>query len=93
MLKNPPTNIGDSGLGDPCVRKILWRKKWQPTPVFSPENPHGQRSLVGYTAWAHKRVRHDLAAKQQQRGSSAVEYLKLAILAFKRTIPLAAMWM
>ena len=24
---------------DPWVRKIPWRRKWQPTPVFLPENP------------------------------------------------------
>ena len=24
---------------DPWVRKILWRRAWQPTPVFLPENP------------------------------------------------------
>ena len=29
---------------DPCIRKISWRRKRQPTPVQS----HGQRSLVGY---------------------------------------------
>ena len=29
--------------------KIPWRRKWQPTPVFSPGKYHGQRSLVGYT--------------------------------------------
>ena len=28
------------------VRKIPWRRKWQPTPVFLPEKSHGQRSLV-----------------------------------------------
>ena len=33
---------------DPWVRKILWRRKWQPTPVFLPGESHGQRSLVGY---------------------------------------------
>ena len=26
-----------------------WRKAWQPTPVFLPREPHGQRSLVGYS--------------------------------------------
>ena len=26
---------------------------------------HGQRSLVGYSPWGHKRVRNDLPAKQQ----------------------------
>ena len=29
---------------DPWVRKILWRKKWQPTPVFLCGKSHGQRS-------------------------------------------------
>ena len=26
----------------------------QPTPVFLPENPHGQRSLTGYSSWGCK---------------------------------------
>ena len=34
---------------NPWVRKIPWRRKWQPTPVFLPGEPHGQRSLVGYS--------------------------------------------
>ena len=29
---------------DPWVRKILWRRKWQPTPVFLRGKSHGQRS-------------------------------------------------
>ena len=33
------------------VGKIPWRKKWQPTPVFLPGKPHGQRSLAGYSPW------------------------------------------
>ena len=32
---------------DPWVRKIPWRRKRQPTPVFLPGESHGQRSLVG----------------------------------------------
>ena len=28
---------------------------------------HGQRSLVGYNLWGRKRVRHNLATKQQQQ--------------------------
>ena len=31
------------------VRKILWRRKWQPTPIFLLGKFHGQRSLAGYT--------------------------------------------
>ena len=38
----------------PWVRKILWRRKWQPPPVFLPGEPHGQGSLVGYGPWGHK---------------------------------------
>ena len=31
-----------------------WRRKWQPTSVFLPGKSHGQRSLVGYSAWGCK---------------------------------------
>ena len=34
---------------DPWIGKMPWRRKWQPTPVFSPGKSHGQRSLAGYT--------------------------------------------
>ena len=30
---------------DPWIRKIPWRRPWQPTPVFLPGESHGQRSL------------------------------------------------
>ena len=33
------------------VRKISWRRKWQPTPIFLPGKSYGQRSLVGYSPW------------------------------------------
>ena len=36
------------------VRKIPWRKKWQPTPAFLPGKFYGQRSLAGYSPWGHK---------------------------------------
>ena len=35
------------------VRKISWRRKWQPNPVFLPGESHGQRSLAGYSPWGH----------------------------------------
>ena len=34
---------------DPWVRKILWRRARQPTPVFFPVKLHEQGSLVGYS--------------------------------------------
>ena len=39
---------------DPWVWKILWRRKWQLTPVLLPGKFHGQRSLVGYSPWCPK---------------------------------------
>ena len=42
---------------DPWVGKILWRRAWQPTPVFLPGESHGQRSLAGWSMgsqdWTH----------------------------------------
>ena len=38
----------------PWVRKIPLRRAWQPTPVFLPEEPHGQRSLAGYSPQGRK---------------------------------------
>ena len=31
-------------------------KAWQPTRVFLPGGPHGQRSLVGYSQLGHKEL-------------------------------------
>ena len=39
---------------DSCIRKIPWRRKWQPTPVFLPGKSHGQGSLEGYSPRGHK---------------------------------------
>ena len=39
---------------DPWVRKIPWRREWQPTLVFLPGRSHGQRNLVGYSPWDRK---------------------------------------
>ena len=39
---------------DPWARKISWRRKWQPTPVFLPGKCHGERSLAGYSPWGRK---------------------------------------
>ena len=39
---------------NPWVRKIPWRRIWQPTPVFSPGKFHEQRSLEGYSLWGRK---------------------------------------
>ena len=40
----------------PKFQKILWRREWQPTPIFLPGKSHGQRRLVGYSSWGHKEL-------------------------------------
>ena len=70
VVKNPPANAGDPTHGfDPWVGKILWRRKWQPTPVFLPGKSHGQRMLAGYNPWSHKEsdtTKHWLYTHNQQ---------------------------
>ena len=39
---------------DPWVGKILWRRKWQPTPVLLPGKSHAQRIVVGYRPLGRK---------------------------------------
>ena len=34
---------------DPWVRKIPWKRAWQPTPVSLPKESQRQRILVGYS--------------------------------------------
>ena len=41
---------------DTWVRQILWRRKWQPAPVFLPAQSHGQRSLMGCSPWGPKEL-------------------------------------
>ena len=41
-----PWNIG--------LYAILWRRQWQPTPVFLPGKSHGRKSLMGCSPWGPK---------------------------------------
>ena len=50
---------------DPWVRKIPWRRTWEPTPVFLPEGSHGQRSLAGYSPQSCKGLDMTEATQQQ----------------------------
>ena len=43
MVKNPPAMQRPRFA---WVRKIAWRREWQPTPVSLPGEFHGQRSLA-----------------------------------------------
>ena len=73
LVKNLPASAGNvkrHGF-DPWVRKIPWRRKWQTTPVFSPGESHGQRSLAGYSPRGLKE-------------SDMPEWLTLSFLTFTR---------
>ena len=54
---------------DPCVGKIPWRRKWQPTRVFLLGKSPRQRSLAGYRLWECRRVGHNYVIKQQQHAA------------------------
>ena len=45
MVKSPSASAGDANRCrfDPWVRKIPWRRAWQPTPVFLPGESHGHQ--------------------------------------------------
>ena len=46
------------------VRKIPWRRKWQPIPLSLSGESRGERSLASYsTVHGVTRVGHDLATK------------------------------
>ena len=57
VVKNQTANAGDMRHRFyPWVEKILWKREWQPTPVFLPGESHGQRSLTGNSPWGHKEL-------------------------------------
>ena len=62
VVKKPPASAGDKRRGfDPWVRKIPWRRKWQPTPVFLSGESHGQKKLAG-------------SSPESRKGSDMTEY-------------------
>ena len=57
LVKNLPASTGNIRQGfNLWLRKIPWRRAWQPTPVFLPRESHGQRGLVGYSSWGPKEL-------------------------------------
>ena len=70
----------------PWVKKVPWRRKWQPTPVFLPGRSQGQRSLVGYSPQGGKDTTEQLSTHtllslvgpEQQAGSPSERELAVA---------------
>ena len=76
--KKPPASAGD-GPEETGVRSLgpedLWRRKCQPTPVFFAGKPHGQRSLVGYSPWRHRRLGHKSCTHSETRRWEAFTHM------------------
>ena len=56
--KESPCSEGDLGL-IPGLQSSLGGGHGNPLQYSSLENPHGQRSLAGYSPWGSQRVRHN----------------------------------
>ena len=64
VVKNPPASAGDvRDAGFIPGWEDHWRRAWKLTPIFLPEEPHGQkkkkephgqRNLVGFVHWVTK---------------------------------------
>ena len=62
---------------------LLWRRKWQLTPLFLPGESHGQRSLAGYSPTGSQSIRHnwsDLAQHMDVTGITLKEYNPKSLL-------------
>ena len=53
VVKNLPTNVEDLG-SIPGLERSPGRRHGNSLQYFSLENPHGQRSLAGYSPWGRK---------------------------------------
>ena len=56
MAKKSAYNAGDLG-SIPGSGRPPGEENGKPTPVFFPEESHGQKSLVGYSPWGHSQTR------------------------------------
>ena len=75
-----------SGL-DAWVRKMPWRRAWQPSPVFFPGESHGQRSLADYSPQGHKELDMTEATQHAMVMKKGKLIQRLFIIARTRTQP------
>ena len=85
MVKNLPS-MWETGFNS-SIGKMPWRRARQPTSVFLPENPHGQRSLAG--PWGCKESdmmeRLSTAHFRGKRGQQSVK-LSIVLLALLKLL-------
>ena len=75
VVKNLPamqeTQVQSLGWDDPLKKEMATHSS------ILPEKSYGQRGLVGYSPWGHKRVGHDLVTEQQQSICKTLKSLML----------------
>ena len=49
------------------IKMYVWRRKWQPTPVFLPGESQGLESLVGCRLWGRTESDTTEVTQQQQQ--------------------------
>ena len=64
---------------NPWVRKIPWKRKWQPTSVFLPGKFHGQRRLSGYSPWGCKESDTTWWLKSKNTDDNILNYILLTV--------------
>ena len=69
-----------------------WRRKWQPTPVFLPEESHGRRSVVGGSPWGRTESDMTEATWQQWIIEEAREFQKTVTFALLTIPKLLTVW-
>ena len=74
--KNLPAHAGDSG-PDPGLGKIPWKRKWQPTPVFSILGNVMDRGA--WQATVHEVTESDTATKQVRGLTQEIKLMQLNI--------------
>ena len=57
------------------LRKVEWRRKWQPTPVFLPGESQRRGSLVGCRLWGRTELDMTEATYQQQQQNGYINEL------------------
>ena len=56
VIKISPIFIGDIGDAVQFLgQQDLWKRKWQPVPVFLSRKSYGQKSLMDYSPWGFKK--------------------------------------
>ena len=74
----------------PWIGKTPWRKKWQPTPVFLPEEAPWTEETGGLCSMGSQRVRHDQGTNTWHPQTIFIEW---HVSAFGGIISCPLMWM